>query len=143
MGLSGTYQRFAESLRCRHKECPDGSDFYAKTEYINGLLLRNDNPHLVIPTSPKQLNERMLAQRGHLLCNLRHDVGLSTTLLGMLVRPEIVDRQVVSKIELKRDQRIEFLEELRRMNIHRASLFPGLDGFARSLEFGNRYRSPD
>jgi hypothetical protein len=34
---------------------------------------------------------------------------------------------------LKRDQRIRFLEELRRMNIHRASLFPGLDGFAKSL----------
>ncbi len=28
---------------------------------------------------------------------------------------------------------MEFLEELRRMNIHSASLFPGLDGFARSL----------
>lgn len=44
-----------------------------------------------------------------------------------------IDRQVVSKVVLKTDQRIQFLEELRRMNIHSASLFPGLDGFARSL----------
>jgi hypothetical protein len=34
---------------------------------------------------------------------------------------------------LKRGQRIALLRELRSMNIHSASLFPGLDGFARSL----------
>jgi ribosome recycling factor len=51
----------------------------------------------------------------------------------MLVRPSQVDGQVVSKVTLKRDRRLVFLKELRRMNIHEASLFPGLDGFARSL----------
>jgi hypothetical protein len=51
----------------------------------------------------------------------------------MLIRPSIVDRQVVSRVVLRREQRISFLEELRRMNVHSASLFPGLDGFARSL----------
>jgi hypothetical protein len=40
---------------------------------------------------------------------------------------------VVSRVVLKKHHRIHFLEELRRMNIHSASLFPGLDGFARSL----------
>ena len=30
--------------------------------------------------------------------------------------------------------RIKFLENLRAMNIHRASLFPGLDGFCQSLK---------
>ena len=39
--------------------------------------------------------------------------------------------QVVSKVLVKRELRFEFLEELRRMNIHEASLFPGLDGFSR------------
>jgi hypothetical protein len=125
--------RSNELLRQNDENCPDGSDFYAIGQYINRILFGNDNLYIVIPTAPKQLNERMLTQQGQLLCNLRHDVGFSTSLLGMLIRPAIVEQQVVSKVVLKRDQRIMFLEELRRMNIHSASLFPGLDGFARSL----------
>jgi PII-like signaling protein len=31
-------------------------------------------------------------------------------------------------------QRITFLKQLREMNIHSASLFPGLDGFGKSLK---------
>jgi hypothetical protein len=126
-------QRSKELLREHDKHCPDSSDFRAFCEYINGILFREDNPYIIVSASPLQLNERMLAQQGQLMCNLRHDVGFSTSLLGMLIHPSIVDRQVVSKVVLKRDQRILFLEELRRMNIHDASLFPGLDGFARSL----------
>ena len=122
-----------ELLRQQHKDCPDGSDFNAHYQYINRILLGNDNPHIIVLASPMQLNERMLTQQGQLLCTLRHDVGFSTTLLGMLVHPSVVERQVVSKVILKRDHRVSFLEELRRMNIHSASLFPGLYGFARSL----------
>jgi PII-like signaling protein len=35
---------------------------------------------------------------------------------------------------LKRELRITFLKNLRAMNIHGASLFPGLDGFGQSLK---------
>jgi hypothetical protein len=126
-------QRSKELLRQHHKDCPDGSDFRAFCDYINRILLRDDNPHIIVAASPMQLNERMLAQQGQLMCNLRHDVGFSTSLLGMLIHPSVVGRQVVSRVVLKKHQRIHFLEELRRMNIHSASLFPGLDGFARSL----------
>ena len=55
------------------------------------------------------------------------------SLLGMLLQPPIVERQVVSKVIVKRDGRIKLLEELRGMNIHGASLFPGLDGFGQSV----------
>ena len=51
----------------------------------------------------------------------------------MLIHPSIVEWQVVSRIVVKREQRFNFLEELRRINIDSASLFPGLDGFARSV----------
>jgi hypothetical protein len=37
------------------------------------------------------------------------------------------------KLVVGRDLRIKFLKNLRAMNIHRASLFTGLDGFGRSL----------
>src|SRR5205085_3078137 len=79
------------------------------------------------------VNERMLARQGEMLCSVRHGTAFSTVLLRMLIHPSRVSRQVVSKVIVKRERRIEFLEELRRMNIHEASLFPGLDGFARSL----------
>jgi hypothetical protein len=131
--LAWFQKRSSELLRQHDKECPDGSDFSLQYQYINRLLLGNDNPHIIVSAAPMQLNERMLTQQGQLLCTLRHDVGFSTTLLGMLIRPSVVERQVVSKVVLKRDFRISLLEELRRMNIHSASLFPGLDGFARSL----------
>ena len=120
-------------LREHDKDCPDASDFRAMAQYNNKIILQDDNPHIAICASPTQLHERMLAQQGLLLCGLRHDVGFSTCLLGMLFHPFVIGHQVVSKAMLKRNRRIQFLEELRRMNIHSASLFPGLDGFARSL----------
>jgi hypothetical protein len=123
-------------LRQDRTDYPDGADFRTLAEYTNRILLLDDNPYIIVAASPMQLNERMLKQQGQLLCSLRHDVGFSTCLLGMLIHPFVVDRQVVSKVIVNRDRRIEFLEELRRMNIHSASLFPGLDGFAQSLAGG-------
>jgi hypothetical protein len=126
-------ERSNELLRPHDPGYPEASDFNARCQHINRILFGNDNPRIVISTTPMQINQRMATQQGQLLCNLRHDVGFSTSLLGMLIWPAVVERQVVSKVLLKRDQRIVFLKELRRMNIHSASLFPGLDGFARSL----------
>jgi len=51
----------------------------------------------------------------------------------MMIRSEIPDQPVVRKLEVGNSHRIEFLKNLRAMNIHRASLFPGLDGFGQSL----------
>jgi hypothetical protein len=126
-------ERSHNLLRHHHKDCPDGSNFGEFCQYINQILFSDHNPYLVIPASAMLSPKRMLAQQGYLLCRLRHDVNFSSSLLGMLIRPSIVDRQVVSRVVLRREQRISFLEELRRMNVHSASLFPGLDGFARSL----------
>jgi len=51
----------------------------------------------------------------------------------MIVHPEVPGQPVLRKLELQAGSRKEFLRNLRAMNIHRASLFPGLDGFAQSL----------
>jgi hypothetical protein len=133
MDLKWLQERSGELLRDHYKDYPASSEFYAQCGYINRILLGDNNPYAIVSASPMQLNNRMLTQQGLLLCTLRHDVGFSTTLLSMLLQQPIAERQVVSKIVLKRDHRIEFLEGLRRMNIHSASLFPGLDGFSRSL----------
>ncbi len=46
----------------------------------------------------------------------------------------IQERPVIRKFKVGEDLRIEFLERLRSMNIHRGSLFPGLDGFCKFLK---------
>lgn len=56
--------------------------------------------------------------------------GFSNILMGMIFHTPNLDQPVVRKLEF----RIPFLRKLREMNIHRASLFPGLDGFGQSLK---------
>jgi hypothetical protein len=41
----------------------------------------------------------------------------------------------VFRFTIPGELRVRTLRELKRMNINRASLFPGLDGFAKSLSF--------
>jgi len=48
---------------------------------------------------------------------------------------------VIRKLEVGIPMRIPFLRELRAMNIHRASLFPGLDGFGKSLRMDTEIRA--
>jgi len=76
----------------------------------------------------------MAAQQGFFLCKLIHEATFNQILMSMMIHPTTVDRPVVKKLEIKKDQRIKFLRCLREMNIHRASLFPGLDGFGQSLK---------
>lgn len=126
-------QRSHALLREKFSDFPDDSDGSVIAAYLNRILLNHDNPHIVVAAAPKQLNERILIQQGELLCSLQHEPPFFVVLLGMLIKPNPPDRPVVSRVNIKKERRLEFLEELRRMNIHEASLFPGLDGFGRSL----------
>ncbi len=90
------------------------------------------NPLCVFPVNAMRLNERSTIQRGVFLCagnvtksfveNLRKIPGWN------------LKRNLV-KLELRftHKERLEALERLHAMNIYRASLFPGLEGFAQSL----------
>jgi len=114
-------------------------DFRERAEYVNGLLLGNAQEVVILPVSPLQLDARMVAQQGFFLCKLSHEVHFSLVLMRMMMhpmrseKPDLPDRPVVRKLVLKKSLRIEFLKNLREVNIHRASLFPGLDGFGQSL----------
>jgi len=61
----------------------------------------------------------------------------------MMICPETPDQPVIRKLELRAGSRKEFLKNLRAMNIHRGSLFPGLDGFARSLRLDLEIKTGD
>ena len=106
----------------------------ARTEYRNRLLDQKEKP-LVARIEPKQSNERMFAQQGVVLWKLfEKEPYFDQFLIDMMVHPVTQEPPVISRLRVGENLRLEFLEKLRMMNIYRASLFPGLDGFCRSLK---------
>jgi hypothetical protein len=85
---------------------------------------------LVAPTTPSRLNARMVLQQGVFV--LLGDPGAD---LFTNLAPPVDDEPALSvvKIEFPRSQRASALKALRRFNIGRDTLFPGLDGLAQSL----------
>jgi len=77
---------------------------------------------------------RLFAQQGIFLCKLYHKASFGQILMTMMMHPEPTHRPVIRKLEIESNLRIKFLRLLRAMNIHRASLFPGLDGLGLSLK---------
>lgn len=111
------------------------TDACLRAEYINSLLSQSkDGEAAIIKVEPLETAERMSAQQGFFLCKLFHIASFNQTLMRMMIKPEAVERPVVRKLEIEGAHRIEFLQNLRAMNIHRASLFPGIDGFGYSLK---------
>jgi hypothetical protein len=114
------------------KPMPD--DAKTRIQYLNSLLSQKEKP-LIVRIDPLQANERMFAQQGFFLWKLFEEVPFfDQILMSMMLHPELTNRPVVRKLYVADRHRIEFLEKLRVMNVHRASLFPGLDGFCQSLK---------
>ena len=110
----------------------------ARAVCVNGLLSHTEKP-VILRIDPQRLDARMAGQRGFFLCKLFHQATFNIILMGMMSHPKVADEPtvpdhpVVRRLVLKPELRIPFLKNLRAMNIHRASLFPGLDGFGQSL----------
>jgi hypothetical protein len=105
----------------------------------------------VVHAKPSILNQRLAIQQGLFLCPLNLDrpfmdnlsgglgvkgsrkpvewVELPTELKGVAARAKTI--KIIVRSELHRD----ILFHLRRMSITEATLFPGLDGYARSLNY--------
>jgi FRG domain-containing protein len=89
----------------------------------------------VYPVSPFRLNERLTIQHGTFLCQGDISVTFEDNLAALQdsnARPT-ENSFIKFKLTLSRDERITFLQELYRMNMTKASLYPGLQGFAESL----------
>jgi hypothetical protein len=76
----------------------------------------------------------MAGQQGFFLCKLIHEATFNQILMSMMIKTGVPNKPVVRKLEVSSTHRINFLKNLRSMNINRASLFPGLDGFGQSLK---------
>lgn len=85
---------------------------------------------MVAPLQPFRMNQRLVIQQGLFLAPGNPSVSFEDNLLAY----ELMQFSLhVHKIIVPRTLRIEILAALNKMNINRASLFPGIDGFAQSL----------
>ncbi|MDD2466883.1 MAG: FRG domain-containing protein [Desulfobulbus sp.] len=99
-------------------------------EYQKNILknVKKDKA-FIIPYEPKQTNERLVAQQGAFLVPSNNYETIDTIInlyddsKGHLAKKFIISEKL----------RLEGIQKLRRMNISAASLFPGLEGFCRSL----------
>ena len=108
---------------CRNKdECRNDTSFKP--------LYMEDKYDIVLLENPFLLNMRLNIQQGVFLCPGKISVPLE----------EILRKESPCLVKLvwrgiTREQRREAFEKLHRMNINEASLYPGLDGFARSMKY--------
>jgi hypothetical protein len=98
-------------------------------------IFYQNNKKLVFPVEPFRMNRRYSLQQSVFISTGISDVPLMDQLhfLGKGIE------QAVVKIQIPSQSKKEALRELQQMNLHRASLFPDLDGYALSLKL--RYSS--
>lgn len=98
-------------------------------------IFYQNNKKLVFPVEPFRMNRRY---------SLQQSVFISTGIAEVPLMDQLhfldsdIEKAVV-KIEIPTSSKKEALRELQQMNVHRASLFPDLDGYALSLKL--RYNS--
>ncbi len=138
-------------LLCGVKEVSDidveNDIIYQQGRETAKAFLGTDVHHnIVIPVTPYRLNERMAIQQGVFLFptnlasifqdNLYSMFGVdSTEPLNVFTPHNAYD---AIKLIIPISSQKEILTDLHKMNITAASLFPGLDGYARSLKYNLR-----
>lgn len=94
------------------------------------IFLRNDPFKVVAAMNPFSLSQRITTQLGVFMC----PGDVNVTFVKNLTALDGWDQSGnILKIRIPQASRINILKDLFDMNINRASLFPGLDGFASSL----------
>jgi len=86
----------------------------------------------VMAENPMQLNERLIIQQGVFMCPGDVAAGFVENLQAM-TGWDSRNNLIKIRFNLERNEAVRFVVTLRRMNVDSGVLFPGLDGFARSL----------
>jgi hypothetical protein len=97
---------------------------------VDERLLASPAERFVAPVRPPRVNARMALQQGLFMC--LGDPG-SDLIANLRTEAKGLEPLRVVRLEFPRSLRPHALWALRRMGITREALFPGLDGFARSL----------
>lgn len=99
-------------------------------------LLRRRAPFqrpLVITDQPTKMNARISVQQGVFLRVNPPNWSFEDGLRYVLAKRKGGTGRALHKLLIAPEERLHLLKELHRMNISAESLYPGLDGFARSL----------
>nr|WP_321236146.1 FRG domain-containing protein [uncultured Psychroserpens sp.] len=93
------------------------------------LFFKNDdNINIVAPVNPLFTNDRLLVQQALFLCSSDIDKTFQESLFEL----ENSDKNIV-KIEINKSAKDDILLRMNRAGTNRATLFPGLEGYASSL----------
>ncbi|MBI2360803.1 MAG: FRG domain-containing protein, partial [Deltaproteobacteria bacterium] len=88
----------------------------------------------VINMNSYNQNQRLVIQQGTFLCPGNIEASFEENLLALADGKSLDSNVVKYVITGDAEERREILKRLHRMNMNRATLFPGLDGFAQSLK---------
>ena len=102
---------------------------FGDPQSFTAYLLSNDYT-LVAPVQARRMNERLTTQQGLFLCMGSLARTFQENLMAVTGK---TGEHTVIRIDLPIETREEVLDALDAMNINRATLFPGLDGFAQYL----------
>jgi hypothetical protein len=119
---------------------------FSEPHVFDRVFLQETSPEIVAPVQPLRTNERATSQQGLFLCPNVSMWGFEFVLKKVLKSArekyeawchennvEVSSPDHLFKLCIAPNARTELLRELHRMNVNYATLFPGLDGFARSL----------
>jgi len=126
----------AKSLKYIGAKLKKDEDIKKKETWEKCFYCPIDPQLFVFPANPFRLNERLVIQQGDLLCQGDISKTFEENLAAVL--PQSTDK-AHSKLrkytlDFNAKERQTALLALHRMNINRATLFPGLEGFSKSLK---------
>lgn len=107
------------------------------------ILLTSKGVTSVAPLVPYHLNERLAVQQGAFLVPLNLEVSFMDNLRAVAGPAELRDHVLKLEIPVVRKVQYQMLVSLERLNVHRLSLFPGIDGFAQSMQLSPLWWHPD
>ena len=104
-------------------------------ENLFEVLFYQNNKNLVFPVEPFRMNRRYSLQQSIFLSTGTSEMPFMEHL--QFLKDSM--KKAIVKVEIPSCHKKEALRELLKMNLHRASLFPDLDGYALSIKL--RYNS--
>lgn len=120
---------FPEDAKTRLKE----DTFLKRPETFNAVFKAVPPIPLVYVVNPFRLNERLVIQQGCFLCPGDTTKPFEDNLAALQTSSDAENNLIMLRIDSPVDVKKELLRNLHRMNMNRATLFPGLDGFAQAL----------
>jgi hypothetical protein len=115
----------------------DDNDFSSRKNFSKVFEeSQPDGLYLTISVQPYRMNERLTIQQGIFLCANNPLMGFHRCLKSLLLyagKKNDAPNQLLHKLVVSSEARLDVLRILNKMNINRSTLFPGLDGFSASL----------